>query len=106
MPIALLVFFGIGYASVTTISVALTISAIFAVGYFLHMPWAMLPDVVYGLIALVLLVWALRPNLRALMEGRERFHGWRPWRGPRPLFPGPAESRTAPKKPPPTEGKS
>lgn len=106
MPIALLVFFGIGYASVTTISVAVTISAIFAVGYLLHMPWAMLPDVVYGLIALVLLVWALRPNLRALMEGRERFHGWRPWRDHRPLFPAHLEPRTAPDKPPATTGKA
>jgi hypothetical protein len=34
----------------------------------------------YGVGALLLLLWALRPNIRALMEGRERFHGWRPWR--------------------------
>ena len=38
IPIALLVFFGIGYASVTTMSIAVTITAIFAVGYFLHLP--------------------------------------------------------------------
>jgi glycerol-3-phosphate acyltransferase PlsY len=87
MPIAMLVFFGIGYASVTTISIALTITAIFAVGYFLHLPWAGLPDLTYGLVALVLLLWALRPNIRALLQGRERFHGWRPWRSSKPLFP-------------------
>ena len=92
MPVVFLVFFGIGYASVTTISVALTITAIFAVGYFTHQPWATFPDLVYGLVALVLLLWALRPNLRALVEGRERFHGWRPWRGSRQLFPQHSEN--------------
>jgi glycerol-3-phosphate acyltransferase PlsY len=96
LPIALLVFFGIGYASVTTISIAVTITAIFAVGYFLHMPWAALPDLVYGLVALVLLLWALRPNLRALVEGRERFHGWRPRRAAKPLFPAHTERGAAP----------
>jgi acyl phosphate:glycerol-3-phosphate acyltransferase len=98
MPIALLVFFGVGYASVTTISVAVTITLIFAAGYLLHMPWASLPDVAYGLGALCLLLWALRPNLKALKEGRERFHGWRPWQGSRPLFPAhpePSATRSA-----------
>jgi glycerol-3-phosphate acyltransferase PlsY len=95
LPIAALVFFGIGYASVTTISIAVTITAIFAVGYFLHLPWAALPDLIYGLLALVLLLWALRPNIRALVEGRERFHGWRPRRDSRALLPAPTESSRA-----------
>jgi glycerol-3-phosphate acyltransferase PlsY len=80
VPLGVLVFFGIGYASVTTMSAALIITAIFAVRY--AMGIASLPDVFYGIIAFVLLVWALRPNIKALIEGRERFHGWRPWRGP------------------------
>jgi hypothetical protein len=29
-------------------------------------------DIVYGLLALFLLVWSLRPNLKKLMEGKER----------------------------------
>jgi glycerol-3-phosphate acyltransferase PlsY len=95
LPIAAVVFFGIGYASVTTISIAITITAIFAVGYFLHMPWAQLPDLIYGMIALVLLLWALKPNIRALVEGRERFHGWRPWRRTTPLHPPPAGTEPA-----------
>jgi glycerol-3-phosphate acyltransferase PlsY len=103
LPIAALVFFGIGYASVTTISIALTITAIFAVGYFLHMPWAQLPDLIYGMIALALLLWALRPNIKALVEGRERFHGWRPWRGTRPLFP-PHTGTTKTSDAPPADG--
>jgi glycerol-3-phosphate acyltransferase PlsY len=78
LPLGILVFFGIGYASVTTMSVALITTIIFAVRY--ASGKAPLIYVVYGVIALVLLVWALRPNIRALIEGRERFHGWRPWR--------------------------
>lgn len=77
VPLGALVFFGVGYASVTTMSAALIITAIFAVRY--AMGLASLPDVFYGLMAFVLLVWALRPNIKALIEGRERFHGWRPW---------------------------
>jgi len=77
LPLGVLVFFGIGYASVTTISIALITTAIFAVRYALGL--ASGPEVAYGVIALVLLLWALRPNIKALIEGRERFHGWRPW---------------------------
>ena len=95
LPLALLVFFGIGYASVTTISIALIISTIFAVRYYLGLATA--PDVLYGLIALWLLAWALRPNIRALIDGRERFHGWRPWRKPTPLFPEPDGLPTRPR---------
>jgi len=99
LPLAALVFFGIGYASVTTISIALLITAVFAVRY--SMGLATLPDVLYGLIALCLLLWALRPNIKALVEGRERFHGWRPWRKPALAFPAPPEptvKRSQPRK--------
>jgi glycerol-3-phosphate acyltransferase PlsY len=98
-PLAALIFFGIGYASVTTMSIALLITAVFAVRYSLGL--AELPDVLYGLFALCLLIWALRPNIKALVEGRERFHGWRPWRRPALAFPAPAETtgkRRAPVK--------
>jgi glycerol-3-phosphate acyltransferase PlsY len=78
LPLAVLVFIGIGYASITTMSIALITIAIFSVRY--SMGLATLPDVLYGVIAFVFLVWALRPNIHALIEGRERFHGWRPWR--------------------------
>ncbi len=78
VPIAILVFVLIGYASVTTISIAVITIVIFAVRYRLGL--AALPDILYGVVALAMLVWALRPNIRALIEGRERFHGWRPWR--------------------------
>jgi len=95
LPAALLVFFGIGYASVTTVRVAVITTAIFAVRY--AMGLGPLADVFYGIMALVLLLWALRPNIRALVEGRERFHGWRPWRKPTNLF------HAQPEGPPPSK---
>jgi acyl phosphate:glycerol-3-phosphate acyltransferase len=78
IPLGVLVFFGIGYASVTTMSIAVITIIIFAIRYSLHL--APPSYILYGLAALVILMWALRPNIRALSEGRERFHGWRPWR--------------------------
>jgi glycerol-3-phosphate acyltransferase PlsY len=79
IPLGVLVFFGIGYASVTTMSVALIVTIIFAVRYFTGATpnWQ---DIFYGVMAFFILVWALRPNIKALREGRERFHGWRPWK--------------------------
>ncbi len=78
LPLGILVFFGIGYASITTMSIALITTIIFSVRYALGL--APLEYVLYGVIALIMLIWALRPNIHALIEGRERFHGWRPWR--------------------------
>jgi glycerol-3-phosphate acyltransferase PlsY len=82
IPIGALMLFGVGYASVATISIALTATAIFAIRY--QMGLAEVQDIYYGVIAFFILVWALRPNIKALMEGRERFHGWRPWRKKEP----------------------
>jgi glycerol-3-phosphate acyltransferase PlsY len=95
LPAALVVFFGVGYASITTMSVALLTTIIFGVRYALGQ--GPLVDVFYGVIAFFLLVWALRPNIRALIEGRERFHGWRPWRKAVPLFPTQHEEPTRPR---------
>jgi glycerol-3-phosphate acyltransferase PlsY len=78
VPLALLVFVGVGYASVTTMSIAVITTIIFAIRYALGL--SPIQDVFYGAIAFIMLVWALRPNIRALVQGRERFHGWRPWR--------------------------
>ena len=78
-PIPLLMFFGVGYASIATISISLTATAIFAglyfLGYSTHWQY-----IVYGVLTFIILLWALRPNIKALMEGNERFHGWRPWK--------------------------
>lgn len=78
VPVGVLVFFGIGYASLTTLSAAATLTVIFGVLYAMHQGsgW----DIAYGVVAMGLLAWALRPNIKALREGTERFHGWRPWK--------------------------
>ncbi|MFH2103397.1 MAG: glycerol-3-phosphate acyltransferase [Chloroflexota bacterium] len=75
LPLAALIFFGVGYASVTTMSVAFLATVIFAVRAFLgHGSWV---DVLYGILALLLLILALRPNIKRLFDGTERLHGWR-----------------------------
>jgi hypothetical protein len=33
--------------------------------------------VIFGIIAEFLLMWALRPNIKRLLNGTERLHGWR-----------------------------
>lgn len=74
-----LVFFTLGIASVTTMAVAFFVTVIFAIrAYMGLMPWT---DVLYGVIAGILLVWALRPNIKKLFAGKERvvkysLNGW------------------------------
>ena len=78
-PLGALVFFTLGIASITTMSVAFFAIIIFAVRAWLGFaPWA---DVLYGVLAELLLIWALRPNLQKLFAGKERIvkqslHGW------------------------------
>ena len=73
------VFFTLGIASVTTMAVAVFVTIIFAIrAYMGLMPWT---DVLYGVIAGILLVWALRPNIKKLLSGNERvvkysLNGW------------------------------
>jgi glycerol-3-phosphate acyltransferase PlsY len=65
-----LTFFTVGIASIVTMSVALFTLIVFSVRAYLGFaPWV---DVLYGAMALVLLVWALRPNIQKLMAGNER----------------------------------
>ncbi|GAB4463149.1 MAG: glycerol-3-phosphate 1-O-acyltransferase PlsY [Anaerolineales bacterium] len=74
-----LVFFTVGIASVTTMSIALIVTIVFAIRAYLGLQNPI--DTLYGILALFLLVWALRPNIKKLLEGRERvvsisLHGW------------------------------
>ena len=75
IPVSILIYFGVGYASVTTMTVPLIAIILFAVrawqGY---SPWT---HVLYCLIVEALLLWALRPNIRSLLDGTERGVGWR-----------------------------
>lgn len=79
LPLGMLTFFTIGVASITTMAVALFATVVFAIRASQGlMPWT---DVWYGVGAEILLVWALRPNLKKLIEGNERIvkyslNGW------------------------------
>jgi len=78
VPLGAAVIYFVGYASVTTISAALFISALFAYRTFvLHAPGAEPEFILYGIGAMVLLAWALRGNFRRLLRGEERLVGWR-----------------------------
>lgn len=79
LPLGMLTFFTIGIASVTTMAVAFFAIILFAIlaaqGV---LPW---DYVWYAVGAEVLLIWALRPNLKKLFAGEERIvkyslHGW------------------------------
>lgn len=78
-PLGALIFFTLGIASVTTMSVALSAIIVFSVRAWLGLaPWV---HVLYGVLAELLLLWALRPNLQKLFAGKERIvkqslHGW------------------------------
>lgn len=77
LPLGVLVYFLIGYASVTTMSIAFFATMLFAIKAYLgHLPWQY---ILYGVIAEVMVVWALRPNLERLRRGTERMHGLRVW---------------------------
>jgi acyl phosphate:glycerol-3-phosphate acyltransferase len=75
LPVGVLVLFGVGYASVATLSVAVVITALFA--YRTYALQAPAEFILYGIGAFILLAWALRPNIRRLVRGEERLIGWR-----------------------------
>lgn len=68
-----LIWFSIGIASLTTMVIGLVVTIIFAIrAYF---GWQNPIDVSYGVIAELLLIWALRPNIKKLLAGNERVIG-------------------------------
>lgn len=70
-----LVYYFIGYASLTTMSIAFLAIAIFTVRASLGLsPWMY---VLYGVLAELIVIWALRPNIKRLLNGTERIHGYR-----------------------------
>jgi glycerol-3-phosphate acyltransferase PlsY len=73
--IGVFLLFGVGYASLATLSVGIVSAIIFAYRAWLGVsPWEY---VLYGLISFGLLAWALRPNIKRLLNGTERLVGWR-----------------------------
>ena len=75
VPIAFMVFYFIGYASLATLSTAIVAAILFA-----YLAWAGIVPwvyVLYGILAAILLIIALRPNFQRLREGNERLVGLR-----------------------------
>lgn len=69
------IYYGIGYASVATLSVPLLAGIVFAVRAALGTgPWAY---VLFAVLVEILVALALRPNIGRLMRGEERLVGWR-----------------------------
>jgi glycerol-3-phosphate acyltransferase PlsY len=74
-PVGLLILYGIGYASLASMSIPLVATIIFAYRAWIGAsPWQY---VMYGVVAEIILMWALRPNIRRLFNGTERLVGWR-----------------------------
>lgn len=73
------VWFTLGIASVTTIAIAVIVTIVFAVRASMGLQNPI--DIWYGILASVLLIWALRPNIKKLFAGNERvvkfsLNGW------------------------------
>jgi glycerol-3-phosphate acyltransferase PlsY len=75
IPVSILLLFGLGYASVTTMSLPILATLVFAIRADLGLsPWIY---ALFGLFAEIFLIWALRPNIKRLLNGTERLVGWR-----------------------------
>lgn len=70
LPFAAIFYVLVGYASLTTISIALSATGVFLIRAVRGMnPWAY---VMFGAAALIVVIIALLPNLKRLKEGTER----------------------------------
>ena len=74
-----LVWFTLGIASVTTLAIGLIVIIVFAIRSWLGLTEPV--NIWYGILAEVLLMWALRPNIKKLLTGKERvvkfsLNGW------------------------------
>lgn len=75
LPLCGAIYYFGGYASVTTLSVALLSTLVFGYRAWVGLgPWQY---AIYGLLAFLALAWSLRPNIKRLKEGTERVVGLR-----------------------------
>ena len=78
IPIGVLLLFVVGYASIATMSIGVSVAAMFAIRAAMGLgPWEY---IAYGILVEVLVIWALRPNIRRLLQGEERIVGLRAMR--------------------------
>jgi acyl phosphate:glycerol-3-phosphate acyltransferase len=73
------IWFTLGIASITTLAIGLVVTVVFAIYSSLGILEPV--NVWYGIIAELLLIWALRPNIKKLLAGNERvvkfsLNGW------------------------------
>ncbi|HDN05141.1 MAG TPA: glycerol-3-phosphate acyltransferase [Chloroflexi bacterium] len=75
VPTGFLIVMVIGYASLATMSLPLIGSLIFLIRYLVYdQPWQY---ILTGLLSEILILWALRPNIKRLLAGTERLVGFR-----------------------------
>jgi len=75
LPIGMFIWLGIGYASVATLSMGFFAIVIFVYrAIFYGTSWVY---IVYGVLAELVLIWTLRPNIQRLLNGNERIVGLR-----------------------------
>lgn len=75
VPLGGLIYYFGGYASITTMSIALLSTVVFAYRAWLGLnPWQY---AIYGLLAFIALAWSLKPNIIRLLAGNERVVGLR-----------------------------
>lgn len=75
VPLGYLIVMVIGYASIATMSLPLIGSLIFLVRFLVQgEPWQFIFS---GLLSELLILWALRPNIKRLLAGTERLVGFR-----------------------------
>src|SRR3989304_3347370 len=63
IPLGALVLFGVGYASLATLSVSVTLTALLAYRYYTHAPGAEAEFILYGVGSMVLLAWGVGAHL-------------------------------------------
>jgi acyl phosphate:glycerol-3-phosphate acyltransferase len=74
-----LIWFTLGIASLTTLAIGLVVTIVFAMRSSLGLLEPL--NIWYGVLAELLLIWALRPNIKKLLAGNERvvkfsLNGW------------------------------
>ena len=75
VPAGYLIVMVIGYASLATLSLPLIGSLILLIRFLkVDQPWEY---ILSGLLSEILIVWALRPNIKRLLDGTERLVGFR-----------------------------
>lgn len=79
LAVGTIVWFTVGIASIATMTIPLVVIIVFAIRAALGQQPAI--DIWYGVVAEILLLWALRPNIQKLLAGNERvikysLNGW------------------------------